>query len=806
MALPPLGLASRLASIGTVNSGVYTGVDPGDRRCNTAEPARTEMKRCAFRHWFLGASLLLAPLIGCVDSSPKQSAVVPVGSAASNPPVVVVEAAPPPEPMSNAEVPEATAAPVSILRPPPENLPVRGAALEVVKLANSGVEEGVMLAFVTNSSSMFNLSAEGIIYLKDIGVSDLVVAAIVEHDQALRTALAASFSAPASPSSQPAPAESVAPQPASTEAAPVAEAQPAPAEASQTPFYSDLAPYGSWVYLNNYGYCWQPTVVVVNRGWQPYFDCGQWVYTDCGWYWRSGYSWGWAPFHYGRWFRHVSLGWCWSPGTVWGPAWVSWRYGGDYCGWAPLPPAAGFSFGIGLTFGGAPLAPYGTCGLGWSTYRFVGWGDFCRANYTGCYLPPQQAYQVYNQTIVVNNIKVENNRVVNRGVPVDRVERATRAPVREVALRDMDRPASRSARAERFEENGRTLAVYRPRVAGDAAGRQRGESETRARPGSTAQTEAGQARAVAPRPGTPSSTARPADPVANRSPGRPPETAGAEAAQSRATARPAGTVITTTPQPAEAVTSQPARIQEQAARPSLTPRTEPAQARPAPRPAGTVITASRPPEPAAGLPNGVSEPVQRPAATSPAAPAARPSPIVIRAPSPTPTRESVRPAPSLNRESTARPSIVAPQLAAPSTPQRPATTRPDNPWSTPAPASRPGVVIRETPRPNPALSTPPRMAQVAPQPTVTASRPVVPAFQPRPAEVPRNPAPAVSRPAYTPPPQSIPPPQRPAAAPSAPTYSAPAAPTPSAPSGGRPAAGARPSPGGNTPRGPAPRT
>ena len=47
---------------------------------------------------------------------------------------------------------------------------------------------------------------------------------------------------------------------------------------------------------------------------------------------------GWAPFHYGRWLYYNSLGWSWIPGYRWAPAHVSWRYGGDYVGWAPLIP------------------------------------------------------------------------------------------------------------------------------------------------------------------------------------------------------------------------------------------------------------------------------------------------------------------------------------------------------------------------------------------------------------------------------------------------------------------------------------
>src|SRR5205823_609742 len=49
-------------------------------------------------------------------------------------------------------------------------------------------------------------------------------------------------------------------------------------------FYSSLAPYGSWVFVTDYGWCWQPTVGVVHAGWRPYAHGGHWLYSDCGWY------------------------------------------------------------------------------------------------------------------------------------------------------------------------------------------------------------------------------------------------------------------------------------------------------------------------------------------------------------------------------------------------------------------------------------------------------------------------------------------------------------------------------------------
>jgi len=37
----------------------------------------------------------------------------------------------------------------------------------------------------------------------------------------------------------------------------------------------------------------------------------------------------------------------WVPGYDWGPAWVSWRTGGDYYGWAPLSPGLHIGISIG---------------------------------------------------------------------------------------------------------------------------------------------------------------------------------------------------------------------------------------------------------------------------------------------------------------------------------------------------------------------------------------------------------------------------------------------------------------------------
>ncbi|MFB0564620.1 MAG: DUF6600 domain-containing protein [Candidatus Aminicenantaceae bacterium] len=99
-------------------------------------------------------------------------------------------------------------------------------------------------------------------------------------------------------------------------------------------FEYELATYGDWAYLRPHGYIWVPRGM--DPGWRPYYY-GRWTWLPlCGWTWLPYEPWGWAPYHFGRWHWSVGLGWYWIPTTLWGPAWVSWYWGYDYFGWAPL--------------------------------------------------------------------------------------------------------------------------------------------------------------------------------------------------------------------------------------------------------------------------------------------------------------------------------------------------------------------------------------------------------------------------------------------------------------------------------------
>ncbi len=110
-------------------------------------------------------------------------------------------------------------------------------------------------------------------------------------------------------------------------------------------FYDALAPYGTWVEIEGFGPCWSPGNM--DADWSPYTD-GEWIYTEGGWTWQGNEPFSSIVDHYGRWILAGSMGWCWVPGYDWAPAWVSWRDGDEYVGWAPLPPEVPWNAEVGI--------------------------------------------------------------------------------------------------------------------------------------------------------------------------------------------------------------------------------------------------------------------------------------------------------------------------------------------------------------------------------------------------------------------------------------------------------------------------
>ena len=287
--------------------------------------------------------------------------------------------------------PDAAAQPASPDTLPADILPASPLA-QVVQLAQSGVDEAVILAYVNNSSSPFNLTSDQIIYLKDLGLPNDAVTAMIQRDQQLGA------TAPAAPAA-PAPAPDTTAQ---------TETPPQPAAVTQNYFYDTLSPYGGWVNVDGYGLCWQPTVVVYDSNWQPYCDHGHWVYTDDGWYWLSDYSWGATAFHYGRWFHDPRHGWCWWPDTAWAPSWVTWRYADDYSGWAPLPPHTVYREGVGIFYNGVAVSAGFDFGLNVNFFTFVPTKNFNDPHPRRYRVAPGQVAQIYNHTTIINNFNVDS--------------------------------------------------------------------------------------------------------------------------------------------------------------------------------------------------------------------------------------------------------------------------------------------------------------------------------------------------------------------------------------------------------------
>jgi hypothetical protein len=378
---------------------------------------------------------------------------------------------------------------------------------EIIKLAQAHIGDDTILAYIQNSGQIYNPSADEILYLSDLGVSDKVVAALVNKPDAALAAAPAPVAAPAAAQTGETPAM---PPPGSAgpagapesliEPPPVAVQQPPPLQNPQDSyFYDSLAPYGNWVQTVD-GWSWQPMAAAVDSGWQPYCDRGQWELTDQGWYWASDYSWGWAPFHYGRWRHDGYFGWVWVPGNDWAPAWVAWRNTEGFAGWAALPPGVVYQPGVGL-FAVAGLGGLeASYGLNAATFTFVPREHFTARSVGRYAAPAARAAALFAASTPVNNYSFAGGKIVNAGVSAGQIAAATKAPVTKFAIKEAPTPQAAGGRSA-----GQSLAVFRPNVAAPAV-RSPDEAATRSvlinktpRPSSSG---AAVTRTMAPRPAT----------------------------------------------------------------------------------------------------------------------------------------------------------------------------------------------------------------------------------------------------------------------------------------------------------------
>jgi hypothetical protein len=174
-------------------------------------------------------------------------------------------------------------------------------------------------------------------------------------------------------------------------------------------FYTELAPYGSWIEVDYGVVVWRPTIIRTN--WTPY-NVGRWVWTYDGWYWDSYEPFGHVTYHYGRWYYDDYYGWLWYPDYEWAPAWVEWRYDNDYIGWAPLHPYAVFSVSIGIYFTNTYYTPY-------NYWNYVGYGNFCDPYVYNYYVEPGYKYRIHSGTKYRHDYTYRNGRIQNRGIDVE---------------------------------------------------------------------------------------------------------------------------------------------------------------------------------------------------------------------------------------------------------------------------------------------------------------------------------------------------------------------------------------------------
>ncbi len=209
-------------------------------------------------------------------------------------------------------------------------------------------------------------------------------------------------------------------------------------------FHDELSPYGNWMNYPGYGNVWVCNVA----GFRPYYSDGHWAYSRYGWTWVSDYNWGWAPFHYGRWAFDNSYGWLWVPGYTWGPAWVSWRTGDNYYGWAPLSPGlhVGVNIGRGIPANNWAFLPQ----------QYMGYNSL-----HPYYANRQQNVTIIRNTTIINNTSVYNHNRYYAGPERRDVERRTGRTIQQ-----QDIYVSNDRNGSRVDGNG--IHMYSPVAASNA--------------------------------------------------------------------------------------------------------------------------------------------------------------------------------------------------------------------------------------------------------------------------------------------------------------------------------------------------
>jgi hypothetical protein len=207
-------------------------------------------------------------------------------------------------------------------------------------------------------------------------------------------------------------------------------------------FRQYLEPHGSWIEVEQYGVCWQPHNIAPD--WKPY-TLGHWDYTDdSGWLWASDEPFGWCCYHYGRWAFTSSFGWVWVPGRQWSPAWVSWRHGAGYIGWAPLPPVRQ-RIDIAIEMEAVPH---------WC-FNFVEERYITDPNLRERIDPVTRNITLLNVTRNITRYEFLNGRFIDRGVDINYLEKIIRIPRSKL---------TEATSVREMGMHGEEIAIFRPQL------------------------------------------------------------------------------------------------------------------------------------------------------------------------------------------------------------------------------------------------------------------------------------------------------------------------------------------------------
>jgi hypothetical protein len=139
---------------------------------------------------------------------------------------------------------------------------------------------------------------------------------------------------------------------------------------------------------------------------------------------------------------------------VWAPAWVVWRHSPGWVGWAPLPPQVVVRPGIEIRAANIDVH------INPSWFCFVEERRILAPHVRTYIAPPARNVSLIQVTQNVTHYTVIQNRVVNRGIPVERIERVMARPV--PRMRIVEAQAPEVMQRVKVREREREVVLFRP--------------------------------------------------------------------------------------------------------------------------------------------------------------------------------------------------------------------------------------------------------------------------------------------------------------------------------------------------------